>query len=121
MGLTPFLIRRGRRYSWRREISGITIQIPLHTDRPAEARAIAAAATAASVRAFEAIGEGRLDPASARIMIEQAAQFEAARQTMRKGPPMFFFFYPLKTPRAMREEDLPKIGSRAAQAHLGHH
>lgn len=107
MGLTPFLIRRGRRYSWRREVRGITIQIPLNTDQPAEARAIAAAATAASIHAFEAIGEGRLDPKAARAMIEQAARYEAARQTMRKGAThMFFFWHPLKAPREMREEGL---------------
>lgn len=93
MALSPFLIRRGKRYSWRREIRGITLQVPLFTDRPEEARAIAATATAASVQAFEALIAGRLDRSAARAMIESAVRYEAARQTMRKGAPHMFFFW----------------------------
>ncbi|MFT4012334.1 MAG: hypothetical protein QM682_02815 [Paracoccus sp. (in: a-proteobacteria)] len=91
MGLSPFVIRRGHHYHWRREIRGIAIQVPLFTEDAAHARPIAAAATSASVQAFEALHDGRLDRNAARAMIENAARVEAARMTLRDSG-MFFFW-----------------------------
>lgn len=91
MGLSPFVIRRGNRYHWRREIRGVAIQVPLFTEDATHARSIATAATSASVHAFEALHDGRLDRDAARAMIERAARVEAARMTL-KGSGMFFFW-----------------------------
>lgn len=71
MGHAAHLIRRGERYSWRRTIRGVTVQIPLNTRCPREARA---AAAEASVRAFDMIEEGRADRAAARELIFNAAR-----------------------------------------------
>lgn len=86
-----FIIRRGKRYSWRREIRGITIQVSLGTDDRRVAVAAAAAATAASVHAFEGLVERRLDRSAARAMIADAVRVEVARQTLRGGAVFFFW------------------------------
>lgn len=100
MSICPFVIRRGKRYSWRREVRGITIQVPLFTDDPKIARTVAAACTATSVQAFEALTDGRVDRETARAMVEQAARIEAARQTLRTG--MWFFPFPYESAAALR-------------------
>lgn len=97
-----FIFRRGKRYSWRREVRGVSIQVSLGTSDRRVADAAGAAATAASVRAFEGLIERRLDRPAARAMIADAARVEVARQTL-KGAPVFFFWT-----REMIERNMPE-------------
>lgn len=97
----PFIIRRNRVYSWRRTVCGTLIQLSLGTTERGEALALSAAATAASVQAFESVRAGLADTATARRFIRRAVDIEKARRTLRGGP-MHFFWYQHLPPRTLR-------------------
>ena len=61
MGITNYVLRRGRFYVWRRLYRGKAIQIPLATADPFEAKRLACAASAAAVLGWNLLDRGMAD------------------------------------------------------------
>lgn len=109
--MSGHIITRNGRFSWRRVIGGVAIQVPLRTSDPKVAREVGAVATSASYAVFFDIAHRGLDRTAGKRIIERATAVASARLTLREEE-MFFFPFPFESARSMRERGFSESAIR---------